>query len=177
MEKESTSAIYGMLSELGIEYKSIKHAPANSMEACVVIGEQLGAQFCKNLFLANRQQTEFYLLLIFEDKKFRTADVSKMLGTARLSFGNEDALFEYLGTRGGSISPMGLIFDCGKKVTLLIDRDISKHQKFCVHPCDNSESLVINTDDFLNIFLRKTGHEPIYLTIAQSIPEGAGNDE
>lgn len=165
MEKSSPSAIYALLGELSIEYKSASHDAADTMEDCREIAENLGAPFCKNLFLANRQQTEFYLLLIGEDKKFRTADVSKQLGVARLSFGNEDALYEYLGVRPGSISPMGLAHDTSHHVALLIDRDLAEQERFCVHPCDNRESLVIKTRDFLEVFIRKTGHTPIFVHI------------
>lgn len=113
MERNSPQAIYDLLKEWGIEFKSMAHPEAATMEDCKAIGEKLGAPFCKNLFLANRQQTEFFLLLIGEDKKFRTAEVSKKIGRSRLSFGNEDKLYQALGVRPGSISPLGLVFQIG----------------------------------------------------------------
>ena len=106
-----TEKVYNELTKLGISYRSAQHLPAATMEDCRVIAEQLGAPFCKNLFLCNRQETEFFLLLMIEDKPFKTKDVSKTIGKARLSFGKDEKLFEFLQCRGGSISPMGLLFD------------------------------------------------------------------
>lgn len=155
-----TQEIYKELDTLGISYRNTQHSPANTMEDCQVIAKELNAPFCKNLFLCNRQETEFFLLLMADDKPFKTKDVSKTIGKARLSFGKEEKLWEYLRCRGGSISPMGLLFDKDNDVNLIIDEDLLKNDEFCVHPCDNSQSLAIKTADFLNIFLRKTGHIP-----------------
>lgn len=46
----------------------------------------LGEKICKNLFLCNRQKTQFYLLMLEGEKVFKTKDLSKQLGVARLSF-------------------------------------------------------------------------------------------
>ena len=63
---------YAFLDRLGIEYARVDHAPADTMEICRGIEEVLGAHICKNLFLCNRQQTDFYLLMMPGDKPFRT---------------------------------------------------------------------------------------------------------
>lgn len=176
MERSSPQAIYDLLREWGIAFESIQHAEAATMEDCKAIGTQLGAPFCKNLFLANRQQTEFFLLLIGEDKKFRTAEVSKKIGRSRLSFGNEEKLYQLLGVHPGSISPMGLVFDAGHEVQLLIDQDVAALERFCVHPCRNTESLALSTADFTEIFLKKTGHLPQYIEITGEIPGTEGGE-
>ena len=79
---------YDFLQALDIAYERVDHAPADTMELCAEIDEVLQAMICKNLFLCNRQQTQFYLLLIPEDKTFKTKDISHQLGVARLSFGS-----------------------------------------------------------------------------------------
>lgn len=170
MDRSSPEAIYDLLKQWGIPFSSIQHPEAATMEDCKAIGSRLGAPFCKNLFLANRQQTEFFLLLIGEDKKFRTAEVSKKIGRSRLSFGNEEKLYQLLGVHPGSISPMGLVFDTGHEVQLLIDRDVAALERFCVHPCLNTESLALSNRDFTEIFLKKTGHVPQYIEITGEIP-------
>ncbi|WP_458861852.1 prolyl-tRNA synthetase associated domain-containing protein [Acidaminobacterium chupaoyuni] len=169
LQRACPQTIYQVLEELNIPYKALEHEEAATMEDCKAIGEKLGAEFCKNLFLANRQQTEFYLLLIGEDKKFRTAEVSKKIGKARLSFGNEEKLYELLGVHPGSISPMGLIFDPQHTVHLLIDRDVAKLDSFCVHPCKNTASVAIGMKDFQEVFLQHTGHIPEYLEITGEV--------
>lgn len=62
--------VYDFLDSLGIAYKRVDHEAAMTMEACEEIdrtlseGVEKGVAICKNLFLCNRQATDFYLLLI-----------------------------------------------------------------------------------------------------------------
>ena len=163
--------VYQTLDTLGIDYKQVQHAPAGTMEDCRQIALKLGAPFCKNLFLCNRQETEFFLLLMVDDKAFKTKDVSKTLGKARLSFGTEENLIKLLGCTGGSISPMGLLQDTELAVNLVIDEDLLKNAHFCVHPCDNAQSLAIKTEDFLRVFLPHTKHHPQIIHIDYPVLE------
>lgn len=165
MEKENSKTVYDILKSLGIPFRHEEHEYVHTMEDCDKVALSLGAPFFKNLFLQNRQGTEFFLLLIGEDKRFRTADVSKKIGRARLSFGNEDDLFRLLGLRPGAISPMGLIFDAGHEINLLIDSDLKNMDEACMHPCVGNESLSMKMSDFLNVFLPYTGHTPQWIAI------------
>ena len=104
--------VYTLLDSLKIDYVRVDHEPAMTMEACEEIDKALGAVMCKNLFLSNRQETAFYLLLITADKPFKTKDLSAQLGVARLSFGKAEYMEEYLDITPGSLSVLGLILKC-----------------------------------------------------------------
>ena len=71
LEKEI--AVYDFLDSLGIEYKRVDHEALMTMEACEEVDHLLEAKICKNLFLCNRQKTDFYLLLMPGEKPFKTA--------------------------------------------------------------------------------------------------------
>ena len=165
MERESISSAKEFLDSLGIEYRFYEHEPVENMDDCKEVAKISGAQFCKNLFLQNRQGTEFYLLLIDQDKKFRTAEVSKLIGKSRLSFGSPDKLYEYLGVHGGAITPVGLMFDTSHKVQVLIDRSLLDMKEISVHPLVNNATLVIKTTDITRTLMDKTGHSPIFIEI------------
>ena len=77
---------YDLLDRLGLAYDRADHDAADTIEACAAVEQVLGAGICKNLFLTNRQQTAFYLLLMPGHKPFRTKDLSHQIGSARLSF-------------------------------------------------------------------------------------------
>lgn len=62
LEKEI--AVYDFLDSLEIEYKRVDHEALMTMEACEEVDHLLEAKICKNLFLCNRQKTDFYLLLM-----------------------------------------------------------------------------------------------------------------
>ena len=86
LEKEVRT--YDFLDKLGIHYWRTDHAwmKADTMEDCHVIDACLNATVCKNLFLCNRQKTNFYLLMMPGDKPFKTKELSHQLGISRLSF-------------------------------------------------------------------------------------------
>ena len=86
LEKEIR--VYDFLDKLGVEYQRVDHEAAMTMEACEEIDRTLGdgTAICKNLFLCNRQETDFYLLLMPGDKPFKTKNLSAQIGSARLSF-------------------------------------------------------------------------------------------
>ena len=84
---------YRFLEELDIPFQRLDHGAAMTMEDCDDVDAALDIEHCKNLFLRNTQKTEFYLLLMPHHKKFKTAVLSKQIGTARLSFAEEEFMF------------------------------------------------------------------------------------
>lgn len=150
--------VYDLLDKLGIEYKRADHPAAETMEACLEIEKVLGVEICKNLFLRNRQKTEFYLLMMPGSKPFKTKDITKQLGCARLSFAEAEFMEEFLDITPGSVSVLGLTNDKENRVSLIIDKDILEGEYIGCHPCINTSSLAIKTEDILNKFLPAVGH-------------------
>ena len=151
-------AAFGILEALGIDYDRVSSEPADTMEKCAAVSEVLGVPICKNLFLCNRQQTQFYLLMLPGDKHFKTKFLSSELGCARLSFADESKMTELLGIHPGSVSVMGLINDNEHKVMLVIDNDLMKSDYLGCHPCINTATLKIKMTDLLEKIVPATGH-------------------
>lgn len=151
---------YDLLEKLGIGYKRIDHGPAMTLDDCAGVDALLGVPMCKNLFLCNRQETEFYLLMLPGDKQFKTKALSAQLGVARLSFAGGEYMERYLGISPGSLSVLGLACDTGHRVRLCIDSDLITCEYTGCHPCVNTSSLKIKTTDLLGTFIPYTGHMP-----------------
>ena len=128
---------------------------------CEAIDKALGAAMCKNLFLSNRQETAFYLLLIPGDKPFKTKDLSAQLGVARLSFGKAEYMEEYLDITPGSLSILGLMNDKENNVQLLIDEDVFSAERIGCHPCVNTSSLSMTVKDMQEKIIPALTHTPI----------------
>ena len=156
---------YDLLDALGIAYQRIDHEAAMTMEACAAIDEALDAVICKNLLLCNRQQTDFYLLMIPGDKQFKTSALSKQIGSSRLSFASAEHMERLLDITPGSVSVLGLMNDREKQVRLLIDEDVLKGEYFGCHPCINTSSLRLRTDDLMNRILPAMDHMPRLVTL------------
>ena len=156
---------YDFLDRLGIEYQRVDHDAADTMEICEEIDKTLGAVICKNLFLCNRQQTAFYLLMIPADKVFKTKDISAQIGSSRLSFATAEHMEKYLDITPGSVSILGLMNDADNTVTLLIDKDVLKDEYFGCHPCINTSSLKIKTSDLIQKIVPALKHEHILVEL------------
>ena len=150
---------YDFLDSLGIDYKRTDHGPANTMEACNEIDAILNVTICKNLFLCNRQKTNFYLLMMPGDKKFKTKELSAQIGSARLSFADPEDMLKYLDIEPGAVSIMGLMNDRDNAVQLLIDEDVLDGEYLGCHPCVCTSSLKLKTEDVIKKYLPSTGHE------------------
>ncbi len=158
-------AVLDALDGLGIACRVIEHEPAASIEACRPLAARLDAPILKNLFLTTRRKGGYYLLVMRPDAPFRSGEVSRQAGTSRLCFAPEEPLFALLRERPGSISPMGLLFDPERQVTLLMDRALRAEPRLAFHPCLNTHSLAMSTADFLNVFLPAVGREPVWIDI------------
>ena len=159
--------VYDFLDKLSVTYQRVDHEAAMTMEACEEIDRTLGddTAICKNLFLCNRQETNFYLLLMPGDKPFKTKDLSAQIGSARLSFAKPEYMEKYLDITPGSVSVLGLMNDHEKKVQLLIDEDVLKDPYFGCHPCINTSSLKFTTKDFIEKIIPALEHEPIIVNL------------
>lgn len=167
MENLSTKAaeICSCLENLGIEIECFIHSPAFTIEECKKVEELIGGKICKNLFLRTTSGSARFLLMMDGDKKFVTKDISKKLGSSRLSFANGEEMETILNTSPGSLSVTGLIFDKEKSVSLAIDKDVVAEEFICCHPCDNCATLKIKTADILEKFLPFLGVNPIFIEI------------
>ena len=163
--------VYDFLDKLGVQYQRIDHEAAMTMEACEEIDHALGdnTTICKNLFQCNRQETDFYLLLMPGDKPFKTKDLSAQIHSARLSFAKPEYMEKYLDITPGSVSVLGLMNDSEKKVQLLIDEDVMKEPYFGCHPCINTSSLKFTTEDLMQKIIPALEHEPVTVTLP--VPE------
>ena len=157
-------AIYDALEQLNIPYCRVDHDHADTMEDCLLIESTLGGSICKNLFLCNRQQTQFYLLMMPGDKPFKTKYLSAQLGCSRLSFADEGHMARYLQTVPGSVSALELLFDREGAVQLVIDRKLLQDATISGHPGISTSTLRLTREDLLR-YVQAVGHPPRYVDL------------
>lgn len=157
--------VFAALEKLRIPFERVEHDWANTMEDCKDIAAVLGCDVCKNLVLCNRQKTQFYLLTMPSDKPFYTKDLSKQIGSSRLSFASAEAMEELLHVHPGSASILSLLFDTEHKVQLVMDRETMECEHFSCHPCKSTGTLKLKTSDVLDVFLPSTDHAPMVVDL------------
>ena len=161
-------ASYDLLEHCKVAFLRTDHAPAMTIELCHEVEKVLGAKICKNLFLCNRQKTDFYLLLIDGDKVFKTKHLSAQLGCSRLSFADEVRMSELLKVQPGSASVLALLNDKDQRIRLVIDRPVLQDAVFACHPCKNTSTVSFLTKELTEKLLPAMNHDYIIV----DLPEG-----
>jgi len=141
--------ILEFLKENHIPFEFYEHPAAMTIEDCLALPfATKDVTFCKNIFLCNRQKTNYYLMVLRPGTPYRTSVVSKALGVSRLSFAPNEALPELLHLTSGSVSPLALLYDREHQIVFGYEKAIRATEKIAFHPCDNSATLVFRQDDF-----------------------------
>lgn len=156
---EAEVETYDFLDKLDVDYETLFHNAAFTMDECAEVEHQLGVPIFKNLFLCNRQQTQFYLLMLPGDKVFKTKYLSAELGCSRLSFATAELMEQLLHVHPGAVSPMGLIHEKEGRVMPVIDKDLLQYTEIGCHPCVNTATLKLKLQDLMDKVIPATGHE------------------
>ena len=151
--------VCAFLEGAGIAFRMVGHPPAFTMADCAETDRRLGALTVKNIFLATKNKKHFYLCIARPEVRFVTADVSRQVGSSRLSFAPEELLYARLRCHGGSASPLGLIFPEARGVGLIVDSALRGVQTLAFHPCDNAWTVAMRGEDFFGRFLPAVGAE------------------
>lgn len=161
--------ILRMLDENHVPYEIYEHERAYTIDDCLrmpFIGSDV--TICKNILLCNRQQTQFYLMLLKPHSSFRTAVVSKALGVSRLSFAPEAALEGRLRLTSGSVSPLGLWFDNKHEIVLCYEPGVKETPRIAFHPCDNSATVIFTQEAFWKQLLPRIGVTPVEVKLNEA---------
>lgn len=149
---------------LNIPHEYHEHAAAHTMEDCLALPYAApDVTFCKNLLLCNTPKTAFFLYVTVPDKAFRTGDVSKRLGSSRLSFAPSECLMDMLHLESGSLSPLGLWFDEEQRIRLAFDKDVQRAGRIAFHPCDNTATVLFDQQVFWEQVVPALEHEPLFI--------------
>ena len=163
--KEKIEFICRFLESNGIEYEKFEHEAVSSIEECRKIESLIGAEICKNLLLRNSPATAYFLLSMKGEKPFVTKDVSKKLGSSRLSFVSEEEMIQMTDTSHGSLGIMSLLFDQEKKISFALDHDLTENEYFCCHAGINNCTLKIRTEDVFRKLLPALGREATIIDV------------
>lgn len=167
-QSEVLKEIIRFLDQNGVPYEYHEHPRAHTIDDCLAMPFITDdVTICKNIFLCNRQQTAFYLLLLKPHTPFRTSVVSKALGSSRLSFAPEELLPELLHLTSGSVSPLGLYYDAQHIITLAAEKAVLDTPRIAFHPCDNRATVIFRQEDFWHKALPALGVLPRFIDLPE----------
>ena len=157
------------LDRLGISYELVNHEPVFTVAESSKLDRDLPGAPCRNLFLRDKKKHNFLLTL----QNTTEVDIKKLpdlIGSARLSFGSAERLWEYLGVRPGSVCPFAIINDKDKNVQICLDKSMMEEERVCYHPLQNDMTLCLAPDDLLK-FIAHTSHTAHIIDLSPAKPD------
>lgn len=152
-----TTDIYDVLDSNGIEYTKHEHEAVFTVEEANKLYDVIPGAHTKNLFLRNKDKSQYYLFIIESHKRADLKKIAEELGEKKIHFGNPDELMQYLGLTPGSVSALGLANDPEHRTKVLIDEDLWDSELINAHPNTNTATLTFTQDNFRK-FLEWSGH-------------------
>lgn len=150
---------------LGITTETVDHVAVFTVSESTHLKRDIPGGHTKNLFLKDKKD-RLFLVVALGDAVIDLKTLHKRIGSDRLSFGKADLLMEVLGVLPGSVTPFGVVNDVHRRVTVILDADMMRHERLNYHPLENTATTGIARDDLVR-FLKDTGHEPRVLAVAE----------
>lgn len=143
---------------LGIASRTVEHSPVFTVAESTDLERTLPGGHTKNLFLTD-PRGRLFLVVAKSSTHIDLKALAETLGSGRLSFGRPELLKDVLGVSPGSVSVFALINDPDRRVSVIVDAGLMKHETINCHPLENSATTNIARDGLLR-FIRACGHEP-----------------
>ena len=152
--------IFDILNQLEIKYTNYEH------EAVFTCNEAKGVDIpgyrVKSLLLRNKKATNFYMVVLPDNKKLDTNIIRSIFDDSKMSFASPERMMEKIGLRPGSVSPFALINNADRDIRVVFD-SILKDKHIWFHPLQNDNTTVLNmqsVEHFLeNLWIQYVHHE------------------
>jgi Ala-tRNA(Pro) deacylase len=160
----SPDDLFAFLDRLGIPHATVTHAPLFTVEQSQILRGSIAGAHTKNLFLRDKKGA-LVLLTALEDASIELNSLHRRIGaSSRFSFASAEIMRETLGVEPGAVTPFGAMNDRDRRVTLILDAELMRHETINAHPLRNTMTTTIASADLLK-FLEATGHKPRILEL------------
>ena len=148
----------------GIAERTTRHEAVFRMEEGRELKAALPGGHSKNLFLKDAKG-RLWLVCALDSTRVDLKRLPGAIGSARLSFGSPERLYDALGVRPGSVSLFALINDEARKVGLVLDKALLEAQPIHFHPLVNTASTAVSAEGVF-AFLQALDIEPLIVDFA-----------
>lgn len=142
--------IYDLLDQYQINYETYEHAPVYTIEEMDALELPHSEAVVKNLFLRDDKKRNYYLVIMPGHKAVNLKSLSEKIPSRRLSFANEESLWELLMLKKGHVTPLGALNNTQKNVIVVFDKSL-ENQRIGVHPMENTATIFIAVEDIIKL--------------------------
>ncbi|MGF3183617.1 prolyl-tRNA synthetase associated domain-containing protein [Facklamia sp. P12945] len=137
------------LKELKIPFQIVDHEPALTTAQADAFIEGIDGVRTKTMFLTNKKKTEFYLLIMDDQKQLDMNQLKELIKANKIRMASAESLKEKMQLPPGVISPFGLLFNEDKDIKVYFDNEIMSQDRMSFHPNTNEKTIFIKTQDLL----------------------------
>ena len=152
------------MADHGVDQTTHDHPAVFRVEQGLELKAALPGLHTKNLFLKDKK-ARLWLISAAQDTVIDLKAAPRVIGSDRLSFGNETLMYATLGVRPGSVTALGLINDNDRRVTFVLDRRLWDADIVNFHPLTNTATTALSQASFRH-FLGEIGREPLVIDFA-----------
>lgn len=146
MNKQET---YRYLTEQGVEFEITEHIAVFNMAEVAQIELPYPEVNGKNLFVRDKKHN-YYVITTRGDRRVDLKAFRKQNGIQGLSFATPEELYDILGLIPGAVTPLGLLNDSARHVTLYFDESFLDGM-IGVHPNDNTATIWLQARDLIRV--------------------------
>lgn len=154
-------ALLAWLEAKGIAHVTHRHPAVFRVEEGLELKAAMPGAHTKNLFLKDKKG-RLWLISARQDTLVDLKRAPRVIGSDRLSFGNEALMWETLGVRPGSVTALGLINDGDRRVTFVLDRRLWEADIVNFHPLTNTATTALDQAAFRQV-LSALGRDPMVI--------------
>ena len=162
--------LFAYLDGLGIAHSTVAHPPIFTVEEGRQWHDKIPGLHCKNLFIKDKKGGIWHVVLP-ADKRADLGALEKLLGAPRFSFARPEVLWDVLALTPGSVTPFGLINDLGRRVRVVLDKDMLQSEWVNYHPLHNAASTTIRAADLVR-FVEALGFAPVIVEVPARMDKG-----
>lgn len=167
----SPEKIIDFMTKMGISYELHHHEAVFTVEESTHLQKKIDGGHCRNLFLKDKKG-RMVLVTALDKTEIDLKALSKHLEHGRFSFGSADRLWDNLGVRPGSVTPLALYNNIDRDIAAVLDARMFDHDMICVHPLINTQTICFSPND-LQRFLEKLGYSPIIVDMSEILNQEA----
>lgn len=157
--------LLAFMAEHGIAQTTHDHPAIFTVDQGRDLKIEMPGAHTKNLFLKDKKG-RLWLISARQDTVIDLKGAPRLIGSDRLSFGNETLMWETLGVRPGSVTALALINDVDRRVTFVLDRRLWEAAVVNFHPLTNTATTGMEQSAF-RAFMTAIGREPLVVDFAE----------
>lgn len=143
------TAVENCLNELGIDFQVVAHEPALTTEQADAFIEGIEGVRTKTMFLTNKKKTQYYLLIMDDQKLLDMERFKDLVGANRIRMASAESLSAKMLLPPGIVSPFGLLNNEDHDILVYFDKAIMDEERMSFHPNTNDKTIFLKTTDLL----------------------------